>query len=56
MNTERTARRGKAWRGMAWQWVERVSIHEAGHAVSFYFDGAEVDAVGLVLEVLSAHI
>jgi uncharacterized protein len=33
-----------------WRAVERAAVHEAGHAALFWADGANVDAVGLVLE------
>lgn len=32
------------------RWIDRVAIHEAGHALGYYLDGAGIDAVGLVLE------
>lgn len=30
--------------------VERIAVHEAGHCVSYWLDGAGVDAVGLIFE------
>jgi uncharacterized protein len=32
------------------RWLERVSLHEAAHAVGYWLDGAGVDAVGLDLQ------